>query len=45
MTTMNNLVFKGHNGQVLTNSLLIAEKFEKRHSYVLEAIQNLLVRK
>ena len=43
--TMNNLVFKGHNGQVLTNSLLIAEKFEKRHSYVLEAIQNLLVRK
>ena len=45
MTTMNNLVFKGQNGQVLTNSLLIAEKFEKRHSYVLEAIQNLLVRK
>lgn len=39
--TMNNLVFKGHNGQALTNSLLVAEKFGKEHSDVLKAIDAL----
>lgn len=40
---MNELVFKGTNDQVLTNSLLVAEKFEKNHYDVLEAIRALLV--
>ena len=35
---MENLVFKSEDNQVLTNSLLIAEKFEKEHSAVLRAI-------
>ena len=38
---MENLVFKSNDGQPVTNSLLVAEKFEKRHSDVLEAIRNL----
>lgn len=37
------LVFKGTNDQVLTNSLLVAEKFEKNHKDVLEAIRALFV--
>lgn len=38
---MNELVFKGQNGQVLTNSLLVAEKFGKEHSKVMRDIENL----
>lgn len=38
---MNDLVFKGQNDQVLTNSLLVAEKFGKEHSDVLKAIDAL----
>lgn len=37
------LVFKGENGQVLTNSLLVAEKFEKNHRDVMRAISDLFV--
>lgn len=40
---MEELVFKGTNDQVLTNSLLVAKKFEKNHYDVLEAIRALLV--
>lgn len=39
---MTDLVFKGQNGQVLTNSLLVAEKFCKEHSDVVRATDNLL---
>lgn len=39
---MNELVFKGQNGQVLTNSLLVAEKFGKEHSDVLKSIDTLV---
>lgn len=39
---MNELVFKGQNGQVLTNSLLVAEKFGKRHADVIRSIDNIL---
>ena len=39
---MQELVFKGHDDQVLTNSLLVAEKFGKRHSDVIRSIENLL---
>lgn len=39
---MENLVFKGENGQALTNSLLVAEKFEKRHSDVTRSIKIIL---
>lgn len=38
----NELVFQGENNQALTNSLLVAEKFEKNHSDVVRAIDNLL---
>lgn len=38
---MNELVFKGQNDQVLTSSLLVAEKFGKEHSNVLKAIDAL----
>ena len=38
---MKDLVFKGQNGQALTNSLLVAEKFGKEHSDVLKAIDSL----
>lgn len=44
MTTMNNLVFKGQNNQVLTNSLLVAEKFGKNHKDVIEVITSILVK-
>lgn len=39
---MNDLVFKGANNQALTNSLLVAEKFDKNHSDVVRSIDNLL---
>lgn len=39
---MNELVFKGTNNQVLTNSLLVAEKFGKEHQHVLRDIRNLM---
>ena len=39
---MNELVFKGQNDQVLTNSLLVAEKFGKEHKHVLDAIRELI---
>lgn len=39
---MTDLVFKGQNGQILTNSLLVAEKFGKRHADVIRSIDNIL---
>lgn len=39
---MNELVFKGVNDQALTNSLLVAEKFGKKHYHVMDSIRNLL---
>lgn len=39
---MSDLVFKGRNDQVLTNSLLVAEKFGKEHKHVLDAIRELI---
>lgn len=39
---MNELVFKGQNDQVLTNSLLVAEKFGKRHANVIRDIEKIL---
>lgn len=39
---MNELVFKGQNDQVLTNSLLVAEKFGKEHKNVLSSIRGLI---
>ena len=39
---MTNLVFNGENGQALTNSLLVAEKFGKEHRNVLDAIRKLI---
>lgn len=36
------LVFKSEKGNAVTSSLLIAEKFEKRHSDVLRSIDNLI---
>ena len=38
---MNNLVFN-QNGAALTNSLLVAERFGKRHDHVLRDIKNLI---
>ena len=35
---MNELVFQGANEDVLTNSLLVAEKFGKNHQHVLRDI-------
>ena len=40
---MDNLVFRGADNQALTNSLLVAEKFGKRHADVLDAIRELFV--
>ena len=40
---MNNLVFRGADNRALTNSLLVAEKFGKRHADVLDAIRELFV--
>lgn len=39
---MKELVFKGESNQVLTNSLLVAEKFGKEHSDVLKAVDSLM---
>lgn len=39
---MTNLVFNGENGQALTNSLLVAEKFGKEHRNVLSSIRELI---
>ena len=39
---MTDLVFKGRIDQVLTNSLLVAEKFGKEHKHVLDAIRELI---
>lgn len=39
---MTDLVFKSQNDQVLTNSLLVAEKFGKRHADVIRSIDNIL---
>lgn len=39
---MNELVFKGANNQVLTNSLLVAEKFGKSHKNVIQVIKELI---
>lgn len=38
---MNDLVFKGNEGQALTNSLLVAEKFGKEHKRVMQDIREL----
>ena len=38
---MKDLVFKGESNQVLTNSLLVAEKFGKDHKRVLQDIRDL----
>lgn len=39
---MKELVFKGESNQVLTNSLLVAEKFGKNHKHVLDSIRELM---
>lgn len=39
---MTELVFQGKNNQAVTNSLLVAEKFGKKHYHVTDAIKNLL---
>lgn len=39
---MKDLVFKGESNRVLTNSLLVAEKFGKNHKHVLESIRELV---
>ncbi len=39
---MNELVFKSEKGNPVTNSLLVAEKFEKQHKHVLEAIDEIV---
>lgn len=39
---MNDLVFKGQNDQVVTTSLLVAEKFKKEHRNVLKSIRKLM---
>lgn len=39
---MNEIVYKGENNQVLTNSILVAEKFGKEHKNVLRDIRTLL---
>lgn len=39
---MKELVFKGESNQVLTNSLLVADKLGKNHKHVLDAIRELI---
>ena len=41
---MRDLVFQGKNNQVLTSSLLVAEKFGKRHVEVLDAVRELIAK-
>ena len=40
-TTSLQLVHKTEEGQILTTSRIIADAFEKQHSHILRAIQNL----
>ena len=40
---MNDIVFQGSEGQPLTNSVLVAEKFDRRHDNVYQAIGKLLI--
>ena len=42
LKVMANLVFNGKDGQALTNSLLVAEKFGKEHRSVLSSIRELI---
>lgn len=39
---MNDIVFQGSEGQHLTNSVLVAEKFGKKHYHVMDTIKVLL---
>lgn len=39
---INELVFVGHDGQAVTNSVKVAEKFGKEHKHVLESIRKLM---
>nr|DAE18038.1 MAG TPA: hypothetical protein [Siphoviridae sp. ctF6o6] len=39
---MTNIVFQGSEGQPLTNSVLVAEKFGKRHDDLMKKIKNLV---
>lgn len=39
---MKDLVFKGESNQILTNSLLVAEKFGKEHRNVMQSINSLI---
>jgi phage regulator Rha-like protein len=39
---MNELVFRSEKGNPVTNSLLVAEKFGKRHSDILISIEGLI---
>lgn len=39
---MNEIVFRGTNDQVLTNSLLVAKSFGKEHKHVLDSIRKLI---
>ena len=39
LQVMTDLVFNGKDGQALTNSLLVAEKFGKEHRHVLTSIR------
>lgn len=41
---MKELVFKGKDNQALTSSLLVAEKFGKRHAEVLDAVRELIAK-
>lgn len=41
---MKELVFKGKDNQALTSSLLVAEKFGKRHTEVLDAVRELFAK-
>ena len=39
---MTDIVFQGSEGQPLTNSVLVAEKFDKRHCDIIKKIKGLL---
>lgn len=39
---MKELVFKGDNNRIFTNSLLVAEKFNKQHKHVIESIKRII---
>ena len=39
---MNELVLKSDKGNVITTSLLVAQKFGKEHKHVLEAIREII---